>query len=106
MLETIMRPDGFVAAAHVHPLQSERFEVVQGRLGLRVRDREILAGPGDVVTVEPGTPHRFWNAGESEALSLRGEARAPVRVADRDDVRLANEGRPTARGCLIRSGWQ
>jgi quercetin dioxygenase-like cupin family protein len=66
-VETIVRPDGFVAAAHVHPHQTERFEVLEGRLGLRVGDRELVAEPGDVLTVEPGTPHRFWNAGEGEA---------------------------------------
>jgi len=67
VFETIVRPGGFVAAAHVHPYQSERFEVLQGRRGLRVGDRELLAEPGDVVGVSPGTPHRFWNAGEAEA---------------------------------------
>jgi mannose-6-phosphate isomerase-like protein (cupin superfamily) len=70
LVETIVRPDGFVAAAHVHPHQTERFEVLEGRLGLRVGDEEVLAGPGDVMTVEPGTPHRFWNAGEGEARFL------------------------------------
>jgi quercetin dioxygenase-like cupin family protein len=70
VFETIVRPHGFVAAAHVHPLQTERFEVVAGRLGLRVGDAEILARPGDVATVAPGTPHRFWNAGETEARFL------------------------------------
>jgi quercetin dioxygenase-like cupin family protein len=67
LVETIVRPDGFVAAAHVHPNQTERFEVLEGRLGLRVGDEEIVAEPGDVLTVEPGTPHRFWNAGDGEA---------------------------------------
>jgi Cupin domain len=70
VFETIVRPHGFVAAAHVDPLQTERFEVVAGRLGLRVGDAEILARPGDVATVAPGTPHRFWNAGETEARFL------------------------------------
>jgi quercetin dioxygenase-like cupin family protein len=70
LVETIVRPDGFVAAAHLHPNQTERFEVLEGRLGLRVGDQELLAEPGDVVTVEPGTPHRFWNAGETEARFL------------------------------------
>jgi len=67
LVETTVRPGGFVAAAHVHPYQSERFEVVHGRLGLRIGDREVLAEPGDVVGVSPGTPHRFWNAGEGDA---------------------------------------
>jgi quercetin dioxygenase-like cupin family protein len=70
LVETIVRANGFVATAHVHPHQSERFEVLQGRLGLRVGDDELLAGPGDVATVAPGTPHRFWNAGEDEARFL------------------------------------
>jgi quercetin dioxygenase-like cupin family protein len=70
LVETIIHPDGFVAAAHVHPHQSERFEVLEGLVGLRVGDREHLAGPGDVLTVEPGTPHRFWNAGREEARFL------------------------------------
>jgi hypothetical protein len=30
LVETIVRPDGFVAAAHVHPQQTERFEVLEG----------------------------------------------------------------------------
>jgi quercetin dioxygenase-like cupin family protein len=70
LVETIVRPDGFVAAAHVHPQQTERFEVLEGLLGLRVGEKEILAGPGDVAVVPAGTPHRFWNAGEGEARFL------------------------------------
>ena len=70
LVETTVRPDGFVAAAHVHPDQTERFEVLEGLLGLRVGEREVLAGPGDVAVVAPGTPHRFWNAGESDARFL------------------------------------
>ena len=59
LVETIVRPDGFVAAAHVHPQQTERFEVLEGLLGLRVGEQKILAGPGDVAVVPAGTPHRF-----------------------------------------------
>jgi mannose-6-phosphate isomerase-like protein (cupin superfamily) len=70
LIETIVRPGGFVAAAHVHPRQTERFEVLEGTLGLRVGDRELVAGPGERATVEPGTPHRFWNAGDGEARFL------------------------------------
>jgi len=70
LVETIVRPDGFVAAAHVHPYQTERFEVVEGLLGLRVGDKELVAKPGDIAVVAPGTPHRFWNAGKEEARFL------------------------------------
>ena len=70
LVETVVRPDGFVAAAHVHPFQTERFEVVEGVLGLRLGSDELVAKPGDVAVVAPGTPHRFWNAGEEEARFL------------------------------------
>ena len=66
VIETVVQPHGFVAAAHVHPSQSERFAVVEGSLGLKVGRKKRTLEPGDVVTVEPGTAHRFWNAGEDE----------------------------------------
>ena len=70
LLETIVRPDGFVAATHVHPYQTERFEVLEGTLGLRVGEQELLAWSGDVAVVPPRTPHRFWNAGSKDARFL------------------------------------
>ena len=67
VVEVTVLPDGFVAAAHVHPFQSERFEIVSGTVGFRLGREELEATAGDVVVVEPGTPHKFWNAGEEEA---------------------------------------
>ena len=64
MIETVVEPDGFVAAAHVHPAQSERFAVAAGQLGLKVGRKKMTLGPGEDATVEAGTAHRFWNAGE------------------------------------------
>jgi quercetin dioxygenase-like cupin family protein len=67
LVECIVRPDGFVAGAHVHPTQEERFEVIEGTVGFRAGREKIEAGPGDVVVVPPGTVHRFWNAGDTDA---------------------------------------
>jgi mannose-6-phosphate isomerase-like protein (cupin superfamily) len=63
VIETVVQPDGFVAAAHVHPSQSERFAVAAGTLGLKVGREKMTLGPGEVATVEARTAHRFWNAG-------------------------------------------
>ena len=63
LVETIVRPGGFVAAAHVHPRQTEQFEVLPGQLGLQIGSERRQAGPGDTATVEAGTAHRIWNAG-------------------------------------------
>ena len=65
-IEVYVRPGGVVAAAHVHPFQSERFEVISGRIGMKLGRRTLEAGPDDIVVVEPGTPHKFWNAGDEE----------------------------------------
>jgi mannose-6-phosphate isomerase-like protein (cupin superfamily) len=74
VFETFVKPDGFVAAAHVHPKQVERFEILSGTVGLEVGGEEIVAGPGAKLTVPMGTPHRFWNAGDDE-LRFRCEVR-------------------------------
>lgn len=76
LVETVLRPGAIVAAAHVHPHQTERFEVLAGLVGLRVGREEVMAEAGDAVTVEPGTPHRFWNAGDDE-LVCSGYVRPP-----------------------------
>lgn len=64
LIETVVEPDGAVAAAHVHPYQSETFEVVAGRLGMKAGGKKLEFGPGEAITVLPGTAHRFWNAGD------------------------------------------
>jgi quercetin dioxygenase-like cupin family protein len=67
LIECVVAPDGAVAAAHMHPFQTERFEVLEGTVGFRAGKETITAGPGDVVVVEPGTTHKFWNAGDEDA---------------------------------------
>jgi quercetin dioxygenase-like cupin family protein len=67
VIETFVQPNGFVAAAHVHPSQEERFEVLRGSVGFKVGRKKLVAGPGQRVTVPAGTPHKFWNAGDDEA---------------------------------------
>jgi quercetin dioxygenase-like cupin family protein len=72
-------PGGFVAAAHVHPNQEERFEVVSGRLRIRIDGEERLLSPGDVAVIPPGRPHVWWNAGD-EVVHVVGEFRPALRT--------------------------
>ena len=67
VIDVYVEPHGFVAAAHVHPSQEERFEVLAGTLDMRLGRETVVAGPGDVVVVPAGTPHRFRNAGDETA---------------------------------------
>jgi mannose-6-phosphate isomerase-like protein (cupin superfamily) len=66
LIDVTVQPDGFVAAAHVHPYQSERFEIVAGEAEFSLGKETVHARPGDVVMVEPGTLHSFRNVGEAE----------------------------------------
>ncbi|HEY7397740.1 MAG TPA: cupin domain-containing protein [Gaiellaceae bacterium] len=67
VIETYVQPNGFVAAAHVHPSQEERFEVLAGTVGFKIGREKKVVGPGTRITVPAGTPHRFWNAGDGVA---------------------------------------
>jgi quercetin dioxygenase-like cupin family protein len=67
VIETFVQPGGFVAAAHVHPSQEERFQVLRGTVGMKIGRQKHMAGPGTRLTVPAGTAHRFWNAGEEVA---------------------------------------
>jgi quercetin dioxygenase-like cupin family protein len=67
VLECFVQPTGFVATAHVHPGQDERFEVLKGKVGFKLDGQEIVAHAGDRIRVPAGTSYRFWNAGDEEA---------------------------------------
>ena len=40
-----LRPGGAVPIPHVHPIQTERFEVTEGRMKFRIGSRTVIAGP-------------------------------------------------------------
>ncbi len=61
------RPGAAPAARHVHPLQEERFLVVQGVVRLDVGGSVSELVPGEVGVVPPGTPHTWASVGEEEA---------------------------------------
>lgn len=61
---------GHRVAAHIHPSMSETWEVVTGVVTFRIGGRETSAGPGGVVTAEPGTTHMAWMVGD-EPVHLR-----------------------------------
>jgi quercetin dioxygenase-like cupin family protein len=66
LFECFVKPSGFVAAAHVHPFQEERFQVLEGTVMFRIDGQEVAAEPGDTILVAAGRKHQFWNAGDEE----------------------------------------
>ena len=94
-----LRPGGSVPIPHVHPVQTERFEVTAGTMRFRVGLRTVIAEAGDVVEVEPGVMHSFANDGADEAR-LRVEVRPALAMEEMfaDVVEMAEAGRMTRRG--------
>jgi quercetin dioxygenase-like cupin family protein len=94
-----LRPGGAVPIPHVHPVQTERFEVVSGLMRFRVGFRHVLAEPGDVVEVAPGVLHGFANAGEEEAM-VAVEVRPALAMEEMfaEVVAMAEAGRMSRRG--------
>ena len=88
VIDVLVEPNGFVASAHLHPYQTEVFEVVEGELMFKVGGETITATAGDV---RHGRARHgaqvLERVGDGRPVPLRDQPRAPVREADRDDVR-------------------
>jgi quercetin dioxygenase-like cupin family protein len=67
LVEVAVEPGGAVAAAHVHPFQTETFEVLEGEVTFDVEKETVVVPAGACVRVESGTAHRFRNPSEAPA---------------------------------------
>ena len=99
LVECTVQPNGFVAAAHMHPYQSERFEIESGTVAFKLDGEEIVAGPGETVIVPAGSSHKFWNAGETEAVFVT-EVRPALQFERLLETMfaLANDGKTNKKG--------
>jgi quercetin dioxygenase-like cupin family protein len=99
LVEVRVEPGGFVAATHVHPYQTEVFEILEGEVGFKAGGETIVAGAGETVVVEPGTAHRFWNAGDT-AARFRCEVRPALQFEQllATMYALAADGRTNRKG--------
>jgi quercetin dioxygenase-like cupin family protein len=97
--ELSLRPGGAVPIAHVHPIQTERFEMLEGQMRFRLGWRTRLAAPGDVIEVEPGVMHGFANVGE-QAARLRVEVPPALAMEEMfaEVIEMAQAGRMSDRG--------
>jgi quercetin dioxygenase-like cupin family protein len=79
--DLFLPPGAHVPARHVHPVQEERFTVIEGRMRFRVGRRTILANPGDTIPVPAGTAHWFGNIGAGVSHA-RVEVRPALRMEE------------------------
>jgi quercetin dioxygenase-like cupin family protein len=99
LVECVVQPGGAVAAAHVHPYQTETFEVIEGTVGFKAAGEEVILSAGDGLTVLPGAPHTFWNAGEEDAV-FRCEVRPALQFERLIETMfaLAADGKTNRKG--------
>jgi mannose-6-phosphate isomerase-like protein (cupin superfamily) len=99
LIELRAAPDAVVAAAHVHPHQTETFEVISGTLGAKVGGKTVEANAEGVVVIEPRVAHKWWNAGEDE-LVFRAEVRPALQFEQLIETMfgLAADGRTNKKG--------
>lgn len=63
--EVTMQPGAYVTRSHIHPIQEERFVVLEGKFGWSIGKKSGIAGPGETLVAPIGVPHFQWNAGDT-----------------------------------------
>lgn len=99
LIELRAAPGAVVAAAHVHPHQTETFEVLSGTLGAKIGRKTVEARAEGVVVVGPRVAHKWWNAGEDE-LVFRVEVRPALQFEQLIETMfgLAADGKTSKQG--------
>jgi quercetin dioxygenase-like cupin family protein len=92
-MEATYLGDGSMPPMHLHPSQTERFEVLEGSMKTIIGDEERVYEAGAVFEVPPGTPHQM---GTDTPTRMRWEVRPAQRTAEFFE-RLYGEGPGSAR---------
>jgi mannose-6-phosphate isomerase-like protein (cupin superfamily) len=101
-LEYTLLPGGYASPWHIHLDQAERFEVVTGRLGVRLDKHDNLSvlEVGQEVTIPPPQPHQFENASADEPVTFIFD----IRPAGRFEVWLESYFALAQQGKVGKSG--
>lgn len=70
--EVTLAPGAFGPPAHRHPIQTETFNVVSGKMVAKLGKEEKVINAGEALVVTPGQSHTFYNGSETEPLVIRG----------------------------------
>ena len=70
IVEHPIKPKSLASPMHTHTNEDEISYVIEGRVGVQIGDRVVVAGPGTTVFKPRGIPHAFWNDGEEQARVL------------------------------------
>lgn len=61
---------GALVRPHVHTREDEISIVLEGRIGFRSEDQEVVLGPGGYIIKPRNQVHAMWNAGDAPARMI------------------------------------
>lgn len=61
---------GALVPPHIHRLEDEYSIVLEGEIGFRSNDREVVLGAGGYIVKPRGEVHAMWNAGSTPARMI------------------------------------
>jgi quercetin dioxygenase-like cupin family protein len=61
---------GALVPPHVHTREDEYSYVIEGEIGFRSEDQEVVLGPGGYIIKPRGEVHAMWNAGKTPARMI------------------------------------
>jgi mannose-6-phosphate isomerase-like protein (cupin superfamily) len=70
---------GFV---HKHPAQTEIITVQSGSMMTIVNGKKVRYNAGEMLVIQPGTSHQWWNASKKEELNIVSEVRPALKTAE------------------------
>jgi mannose-6-phosphate isomerase-like protein (cupin superfamily) len=96
----VVAPGGALPVRHLHPAQSEKFEMEAGSLVIEVAGTESTLGAGDTLTIAAGQPHTWRNPSSDIPARMRVTFEPALRSETflEQFFGLCNSGRTTADG--------
>jgi quercetin dioxygenase-like cupin family protein len=94
---------GALVPPHVHTLEDEISIVIEGEVGFRSNDQEVVLGPGGYIIKPRGEVHAMWNAGSVGARMIEVISPAGFERFFREFVDVTDAG-PPAPGFVAELG--
>ena len=97
--ELTVSPGGQVVGEHIHDHLDETFEVLSGRISVRLDGRDFELGEGERAFVPKGSAHDWWNeSGETAVVRVRVEPAGRFEEMLTTVFALARADRTNSRG--------
>jgi quercetin dioxygenase-like cupin family protein len=85
---------GALVPPHIHTLEDEYSIVLEGEIGFRSNDREVVLGAGGYIVKPRGEVHAMWNAGSTPARMIEVISPAGFERFFREMTAMTANGRP------------